>query len=59
MKLKQTGIPLSYTPRKFVTHPDNRLFYMVEADHRVLSKEAAQKRLDELVSASRLFTYFG
>ena len=48
-KLKQDSIPLSYTPRKFITHPTNQYFYMIEGDHRVMGQEAANKRIDELV----------
>jgi len=50
MKLKQDSIPLSYTPRKFITHPTNNYFYMIEGDHRVMGEGAAQKKLQELVS---------
>ncbi|KAF8907837.1 CPSF A subunit region-domain-containing protein [Gymnopilus junonius] len=48
MKLKQDSIPLSYTPRKFITHPGNNYFYMIEADHRVMSEDATAKKLQEL-----------
>ncbi|TFY79904.1 hypothetical protein EWM64_g4112 [Hericium alpestre] len=47
-KLKQDAMPLTYTPRKFISHPSNGYFYMIEADHRVMSESAAQKRLQEL-----------
>ena len=50
-KLKQDFIPLSYTPRKFITHPQNHYFYMIEGDHRVMGEDAGNKRLDALVSA--------
>jgi len=46
--LKQDSIPLSYTPRKFITHPGNQYFYMIEGDHRVMGREAANKCIDEL-----------
>jgi len=49
VKLKQDSIPLSYTPRKFITHPTNNYFYMIEGDHRVLSEAATEKKLRELV----------
>ena len=49
MKLKQDSIPLSYTPRKFITHPGNNYFYMIEGDHRVLSEDATAKKLRALV----------
>ena len=48
-KLKQDSIPLSYTPRKFITHPGNHYFYMIEGDHRVLGEVAAEAKLQELV----------
>jgi len=57
-KLKQDSIPLSYTPRKFITHPQNHYFYMIEGDHRVMGQEAANKRIDELVRSSDLFGLF-
>lgn len=44
-------MPLSYTPRKFIPHPANNFFYMIEADHRVMGDEAAQARIEELVSS--------
>ena len=50
MKLKQDSIALSYTPRKFITHPSNPYFYLIEGDHRTVSAEASEKRLAELVS---------
>ncbi len=48
-KLKADSIPLSYTPRKFITHPHNEYFYIIEADHRTLGDDAAAKKLAELV----------
>ncbi|KAF8639781.1 hypothetical protein AX17_001041 [Amanita inopinata Kibby_2008] len=50
MKLKQDSIPLSYTPRKFITHPSNHYFYLIEGDHRVVSPQAAESRIAELRS---------
>ena len=52
MKLKQDSISLSYTPRKFITHPSNPYFYLIEGDHRTVSAEASEKRLAELVSCA-------
>ena len=49
-KLKQDSIPLSYTPRKFISHPTNKYLYLIESDHRVMGEDAAAKKLDELVS---------
>ena len=49
MKLKQDSIPLSFTPRKFIRHPKERYFYLIEGDHRVYGEEAVNKKLQELV----------
>ncbi|KAF7782979.1 hypothetical protein Agabi119p4_2355 [Agaricus bisporus var. burnettii] len=48
IKLKQDSIPLSYTPRKFITYPLNNLFYLIEGDHRVMGQDAVDKKLNEL-----------
>jgi hypothetical protein len=59
-KLKQDSIPLSYTPRKFITHPTNRYFYMIEGDHRVHGEGAAAKKLEQAVGLSlseHIYTY--
>ncbi|OAX33849.1 hypothetical protein K503DRAFT_836197 [Rhizopogon vinicolor AM-OR11-026] len=53
MKLKQDSIPLSFTPRKFICHPKERFFYLIEGDHRVLGEEAANKRLQEMRQAKQ------
>lgn len=53
-KLKQDSIPLSYTPRKFITHPTNHYFYLIEGDHRVSGEDAVAKKLNDLVSATIL-----
>ncbi|KAF6749635.1 pre-mRNA-splicing factor RSE1 [Ephemerocybe angulata] len=52
-KLKEDVIPLSYTPRKFVTHPENNYFYLIEGDHRTLGQDAAQNKLKELKQAGK------
>ena len=49
-KLKQDAIPLSYTPRKFITHPTNRYFYLIEGDHRTMGEDAVAQKLDSLVN---------
>ncbi|KAI9442521.1 mono-functional DNA-alkylating methyl methanesulfonate N-term-domain-containing protein [Lactarius indigo] len=43
-KLKQDALQLSYTPRRFITHPNNTYFYIIESDHRVLGVDAAGKK---------------
>jgi|SRR6267154_598407 len=48
-KLKQDALQLTYTPRKFTTHPGNSYFYLIESDHRVLGEVAAATKLQELV----------
>ena len=53
-KLKSTSLPLSYTPRKFITHPDNEFFYLIEGDHRVVGDAEAEKKINELVSLGRI-----
>lgn len=55
MKLKQDTMPLSYTPRKFITHPTNNYFYMIESDHRVMGEAATAKKLQELVRSRGFF----
>lgn len=57
-KLKQDSIPLSYTPRKFASHPSNSYFYIIEADHRVTGPDATAKKVAELVSSLLHFTLF-
>lgn len=37
--LQQESIPLAYTPRKMLKHPDQPLFYTIEADSDTLSPE--------------------
>ena len=49
-KLKQDVIPLDNTPRKFVAHPANGFFYLIESDHRAYSASAAEQELERLVS---------
>jgi hypothetical protein len=49
-KLKQDALQLSFTPRKFTTHPGNTYFYLIESDHRVLGEVASSNKLQELVS---------
>jgi len=44
-KLKQEIVPLSYTPRKVAPHPSKPgRFFVVEADHRVLSPSTIEQR---------------
>jgi len=54
-KLKQDSIPLSYTPRKFISHPMNNVFYMIEADHRTHGQAATQRIVAEKVSPMAVF----
>ncbi|APA10509.1 hypothetical protein sscle_06g052790 [Sclerotinia sclerotiorum 1980 UF-70] len=45
--LLQESIPLTYTPRRFVRHPEHPLFYVVEADNNILSPATKQKLLED------------
>ncbi|KAG8214047.1 CPSF A subunit region-domain-containing protein [Butyriboletus roseoflavus] len=54
MMLKQDSISLSYTPRKFISHPTNRYLYLIEGDHRVMGEEAINKRLQQLSEAGKM-----
>jgi len=51
--LKQDTLQLTYTPRKFTTHPSNSYFYLIESDHRVLGEVAAATKLQELRSQKK------
>jgi splicing factor 3B subunit 3 len=46
---------LSYTPRKFISHPTNGYFYLIESDHRVMGEDAVAQKLDGLVRTSEFF----
>ncbi|KAF8510565.1 CPSF A subunit region-domain-containing protein [Hysterangium stoloniferum] len=48
MKLKGDAMPLSYTPRKLISHPVHQLFYTIESDHRVYGEDSKQKKLKQL-----------
>ncbi|POY74330.1 hypothetical protein BMF94_2524 [Rhodotorula taiwanensis] len=50
-KVQQTAIDLSYTPRKLITSPTNRLLYTVEADHRTFSPSSMQKAVADMRAA--------
>lgn len=52
-KLKQDSTPLTYTPRKFISHPFNPVFYMIEADHRTYSKGAIERIVKQKESEGR------
>ncbi|KAJ5544523.1 hypothetical protein N7461_006827 [Penicillium sp. DV-2018c] len=43
----QDSIPLSYTPRDFVKHPDQPLFYVIAADNNVLSPATRHRLLED------------
>jgi hypothetical protein len=51
-KLKQDSTPLSYTPRKLISHPTNKFFYIIEGDHRVMGQDAYAQKLDAQVAVS-------
>ncbi|KAK6601578.1 pre-mRNA-splicing factor rse1 [Botrytis cinerea] len=45
--LLQESIPLTYTPRRFVRHPEHACFYVIEADNNILSPATKQKLLED------------
>ncbi|KAI9758926.1 MAG: pre-mRNA-splicing factor rse1 [Chaenotheca gracillima] len=45
--LLQESIPLSYTPRHFVRHPDQPYFYVIESDNNVLSPATRSRLLSD------------
>ncbi|RDX46072.1 hypothetical protein OH76DRAFT_1531965 [Lentinus brumalis] len=53
--MKQDSIPLDYTPRKFLMHPQNGLFYLIEGDHRAYSEESSQQQLERLRAEHKTF----
>lgn len=45
--LLQESIPLPYTPRKFIKHPDQNLFYVIESDNNTLAPATKTKLITE------------
>ena len=45
--LLQQSIPLAYTPRKFVRHPEQSLFYVIESENNTLSPSTKQRLLTD------------
>ncbi|KAG9239240.1 CPSF A subunit region-domain-containing protein [Amylocarpus encephaloides] len=45
--LIQESIPLTYTPRRFVRHPEHPYFYTIESDNNVLSPATKTKLLED------------
>ncbi|CAL8574327.1 pre-mRNA-splicing factor rse1 [Xanthoria parietina] len=45
--LLQESIPLTYTPRKFVRHPEHPLFYTVESENNTLSIATKEQLLND------------
>lgn len=43
----QESIPLLYTPRRFVKHPEQPLFYVIQSDNNVLSPATRQRLLED------------
>ncbi|CAF9937675.1 MAG: pre-mRNA-splicing factor rse1 [Heterodermia speciosa] len=44
--LLQQSIPLTYTPRKFIRHPEQPLFYTIESDNNTLSPSTRSQLLN-------------
>ncbi|XMA08632.1 hypothetical protein WAI453_001423 [Rhynchosporium graminicola] len=45
--LLQETIPLTYTPRRFVRHPEHPLFYTIESDNNILAPATKAKLLED------------
>jgi splicing factor 3B subunit 3 len=43
----QESIPLAHTPRKFIQHPTEKLFYVIESDSNTLSPATRQQLRDD------------
>ncbi|KAF3389603.1 Pre-mRNA-splicing factor rse1 [Penicillium rolfsii] len=43
----QESIPLAHTPRRFVKHPEQPLFYVIESDNHVLSSATQQSLIED------------
>ncbi|KAL3444645.1 CPSF A subunit region-domain-containing protein [Aspergillus insuetus] len=43
----QQSIPLAYTPRHFLKHPDQPVFYVIESDNNVLSPATRARLLED------------
>jgi splicing factor 3B subunit 3 len=50
LKLKQDVIPLTYTPRRFASHPYHALSYIIETDHRAYGQAAIDRVIKEKAS---------
>ncbi|RPB25601.1 hypothetical protein L211DRAFT_822364 [Terfezia boudieri ATCC MYA-4762] len=50
--LQQESIPLAYTPRKMLKHPDLPLFYTIEADADTLSAETRASLISKAVETN-------
>lgn len=46
----QESIPLTYTPRRFVRHPEQPLFYVAESDNNVLSPATRERLVEDAKS---------
>lgn len=44
-------MPLTYTPRKFISNPYSPVFYMIESDHRTYGPAAVQRIVREKEAA--------
>ncbi|KAJ5623551.1 Pre-mRNA-splicing factor rse1 [Penicillium lividum] len=43
----QESIPLAYTPRRFVKHPEQPIFYVIESDNNVLSPATCESLIKD------------
>ncbi|KAG8528796.1 pre-mRNA-splicing factor rse1 [Bacidia gigantensis] len=45
--LLQESIPLTYTPRKFIRHPEQPLFYTIESENNTLAPSTRQRLMND------------
>ncbi|KAI9795517.1 MAG: pre-mRNA-splicing factor rse1 [Piccolia ochrophora] len=50
--LLQETIPLTYTPRRFVKHPDQHFFYVIESDNNVLAPATKARLLSDTTAVN-------
>ncbi|KAG5519797.1 hypothetical protein PMAC_000070 [Pneumocystis sp. 'macacae'] len=54
--LKQDSISLMYTPRRFIKHPDEHIFYVIESDHNVLPLNERQKQIEGMQNGDSILS---
>ena len=44
----QVSMPLQYTPRKFVIHPDTNKLVLIESDHNAYTEDTKKQRKQQM-----------